>query len=344
MKWLPTQSEKASRQRVSTSSSSAQNSPNSAAHVVHPPVVDPPQARGDRPVAARPVADRELGPQRLAAGDREQPPQLLAGVAAPRPRPARSRRRRPPAPSCRASLEQRAAVVELPVEAALRDAERLRRAARSAPRRARRRRGRARPSSIQRSGGVRVIAIASIRYRMDMSIGEIAEQRPHLAALADPRADPGLPTSRTSGRCRRPASGTTSTALVRGRPRSSPGEGNSRAVRALFALRWKLGEWFGWDDEDDGLGSRVPTLRDRLPSDLRSSAPALHSCAPLQAALPARRRVRGRDRQPDRARRHARRLGPEPRRRLPWPDGGAGQAERNLRGRLHEAPSPRSGT
>ncbi len=40
-------------------------------------------------------------------------------------------------------------------------------------------------------------------------------------------------------------------------------------VRALWALRWKLGELFGWDDEDDGLGGRVPTLRDRLPSDLR---------------------------------------------------------------------------
>jgi hypothetical protein len=43
----------------------------------------------------------------------------------------------------------------------------------------------------------------------------------------------------------------------------------SRAARALWATRWKLGEWFGWDDEDKGVGSRVPTLRDRLPEDLR---------------------------------------------------------------------------
>jgi len=43
----------------------------------------------------------------------------------------------------------------------------------------------------------------------------------------------------------------------------------SRLARALWALRWKLGELFGWDDEDTGLGSRVPTLRDRLPADLR---------------------------------------------------------------------------
>jgi hypothetical protein len=40
-------------------------------------------------------------------------------------------------------------------------------------------------------------------------------------------------------------------------------------VRLLFALRWKIGGLLGWDDEGEGLGSRVPTLRDRLPDDLR---------------------------------------------------------------------------
>ena len=44
------------------------------------------------------------------------------------------------------------------------------------------------------------------------------------------------------------------------------------AVRALFALRWKLGELLGWDDPDDGVGARVPTLRDRLPADLRDAS------------------------------------------------------------------------
>ena len=39
----------------------------------------------------------------------------------------------------------------------------------------------------------------------------------------------------------------------------------------LWALRWKIGELLGWDDEDDGVGSRVPTLRDRLPADLRDA-------------------------------------------------------------------------
>jgi hypothetical protein len=43
-------------------------------------------------------------------------------------------------------------------------------------------------------------------------------------------------------------------------------------VRALFAVRWKLGELLGWDGPDDGVGSRVPTLRDRLPGDLRGAS------------------------------------------------------------------------
>ena len=43
----------------------------------------------------------------------------------------------------------------------------------------------------------------------------------------------------------------------------------SRAARALFAVRWKLGELLGWDDPDFGVGARVPTLRERLPDDLR---------------------------------------------------------------------------
>ena len=51
-----------------------------------------------------------------------------------------------------------------------------------------------------------------------------------------------------------------------------PAQSPSRAARALWALRWKLGEWFGWDDDASGLGGRVPTLRDGLPDDLRGTA------------------------------------------------------------------------
>ena len=50
-----------------------------------------------------------------------------------------------------------------------------------------------------------------------------------------------------------------------------PGKASSGPVRALFALRWKVGKLLGWDDPDTGLGSRVPTLRDRLPDDLRET-------------------------------------------------------------------------
>jgi len=42
----------------------------------------------------------------------------------------------------------------------------------------------------------------------------------------------------------------------------------SVVVRALFAIRWTLGRMFGLDDQETGLGARVGSLRDRLPSDL----------------------------------------------------------------------------
>jgi hypothetical protein len=59
--------------------------------------------------------------------------------------------------------------------------------------------------------------------------------------------------------------------LVRGIASSDPSQGSSRAVRALWAVRWKLGELLGWDATDAGLGARVPTLRERLPADLRDA-------------------------------------------------------------------------
>jgi hypothetical protein len=64
--------------------------------------------------------------------------------------------------------------------------------------------------------------------------------------------------------------------------------------------------------------------------------------APLHAALPAWRRVRHGDRQPDHARGPASRLGPRPGRRLPRPDGRAGEAQRTARRLLHVT-WPRSG-
>ena len=82
---------------------------------------------------------------------------------------------------------------------------------------------------------------------------------------------------------------------------SDPAHSSSVAARTLFAIRWKLGELLGWDAPDAGVGSRVPTLRDRLPADLRDgpSGPGLRR-APVHLAVPDRRRVGGGDRQPDR--------------------------------------------
>ena len=57
--------------------------------------------------------------------------------------------------------------------------------------------------------------------------------------------------------------------LVQGIASGDPSQGSSGAVRMLFAIRWTLGKLLGWDGPDDGLGVRVPTLRDRLPLDLR---------------------------------------------------------------------------
>jgi hypothetical protein len=50
-----------------------------------------------------------------------------------------------------------------------------------------------------------------------------------------------------------------------------PSRSSTSAVRWLFAIRWKIGELLGWDGPNAGLGSRVPTLRDRLPEDLRET-------------------------------------------------------------------------
>ena len=52
---------------------------------------------------------------------------------------------------------------------------------------------------------------------------------------------------------------------------ADPSRNPSRAARALWALRSKLGELLGWDGPDTGLGVRVPSLRERLPADLRDA-------------------------------------------------------------------------
>jgi hypothetical protein len=52
-------------------------------------------------------------------------------------------------------------------------------------------------------------------------------------------------------------------------------------VRALTALRTKLGERFGWDDADTAVGSRVESLRSRLPAELRQTDPPAFASVPF---------------------------------------------------------------
>ncbi len=54
-----------------------------------------------------------------------------------------------------------------------------------------------------------------------------------------------------------------------------PGKSRSRATRTLFSIRYRLGEWLGWDDQQHALSipeSRETTLSARLPEDLRNTA------------------------------------------------------------------------
>lgn len=54
-----------------------------------------------------------------------------------------------------------------------------------------------------------------------------------------------------------------------------PANGGSRAVRALFAIRYRVGGWLGWDDVPRPLAipsDTATTLSARLPQDLRNSA------------------------------------------------------------------------
>jgi hypothetical protein len=54
-----------------------------------------------------------------------------------------------------------------------------------------------------------------------------------------------------------------------------PAHMESRATRALFGIRHRLGQWFGWDDAPQALAvpeSTGSTLSARLPEDLRDTA------------------------------------------------------------------------
>lgn len=61
--------------------------------------------------------------------------------------------------------------------------------------------------------------------------------------------------------------------LVQGLASADMAKDLPRAARALWKLRLRVGELLGWDEEDAEPGSRVPSLRDRLPADLRIAPP-----------------------------------------------------------------------
>ena len=56
--------------------------------------------------------------------------------------------------------------------------------------------------------------------------------------------------------------------LITGLTQGTRSEARGGVVRFLFAVRWKLGAWFGWDEPGAGIGARVASVRERLPSDL----------------------------------------------------------------------------
>ena len=65
----------------------------------------------------------------------------------------------------------------------------------------------------------------------------------------------------------------------------NPSRSSSRAVRMLFAIRWKIGALLAWDRAERRRGDPPErlTLRERLPPDLRdaSSRPQGHPFTPL---------------------------------------------------------------
>jgi uncharacterized protein DUF2867 len=65
--------------------------------------------------------------------------------------------------------------------------------------------------------------------------------------------------------------------LVEGFATADPTQESGGIAHALWVVRWKLGEIFGWDEPKDGAGKRVPTLRDRLPEDLNETGPEFDS-------------------------------------------------------------------
>lgn len=71
--------------------------------------------------------------------------------------------------------------------------------------------------------------------------------------------------------------------LVTSMVAADPAESSNPLARFVWAVRWKLGEWCGWDDPGTGLGARVPSLRDRMTDDLlRAPTGPANDASPFQ--------------------------------------------------------------
>lgn len=60
--------------------------------------------------------------------------------------------------------------------------------------------------------------------------------------------------------------------LVQGFVAGDLSRSGSAAVRALFAVRWKLGQLFGWDETDTTVEAAKSSLRGRLDDDLLATS------------------------------------------------------------------------
>jgi hypothetical protein len=68
---------------------------------------------------------------------------------------------------------------------------------------------------------------------------------------------------------------------VRDLAAGDPSESSSAISRFLFAVRWRLGEFLGWDDDGRGTGGRVASLAEHVPAELRGTAPAAGPASPF---------------------------------------------------------------
>ena len=200
-----------------------------------------------------------------------------------RPRSLDERSRSPRRPSPRSQsvehlVEQRRPVVEVPVEAALRDAQGSRQGLdpdRVRPALGERSQAGVDPSRARVFGRLPPTA-SCIRYRMYTTPYGTRRTRIGSPTASTPRCPGGStsspPTSgsRTSGTCRRPAGRTTSRSWSRARrgdPAASPSRARARPVGA--AVEGRRAARVGRSGR--GRRRRVPTLRDRLPVDLRDA-------------------------------------------------------------------------